>query len=230
MSGTRLQMQCQTKDGTEARDVTVAELVIAGWAGRDAAAMEAHIAELAAIGVPRPAETPTFYRVAASLLTTDKAIQVAGGASSGEAETVLFALDDGPWVGLGSDHTDREAETHGITLAKQMCAKPVAPALWRFADVAAHWDRLVLRSHAVEGGQRRLYQEGEVAGLLRPEALVERLTGGKVLPVGWAMFGGTMPVIGEIAPADSFELELEDPVLDRRIIHRYEVQALPVAG
>lgn len=39
-----------------------------------------------------------------------------------------------------------------------------------------------------------------------------------------------MPVIGEITPADAFELELEDPVLDRKITCRYEVHALPVAG
>lgn len=50
--------------------VPVDTLVIAGWTGRDAAAVEAHIAELEAIGVPRPATVPCFYRVAAGLLTT----------------------------------------------------------------------------------------------------------------------------------------------------------------
>ena len=46
----------------------VKELVIAGWTGRDVAALEKHIRELEAIGVKRPKTTPIFYRVAASLL------------------------------------------------------------------------------------------------------------------------------------------------------------------
>ncbi len=39
-----------------------------------------------------------------------------------------------------------------------------------------------------------------------------------------------MLVIGEATPTDAFALELEDPVLDRKITCRYEVHALPVAG
>ena len=53
-------------------------LVVAGWAARDEAAVRHHIAELAALGVRPPREVPLFYRVAASLLTTDDAVQVAG--------------------------------------------------------------------------------------------------------------------------------------------------------
>ena len=30
------------------------------------------------------------------------------------------------WVGVGSDHTDREVETYGVTVSKQMCDKPIA--------------------------------------------------------------------------------------------------------
>jgi hypothetical protein len=49
--------------------------------------------------------------------------------SSGEAEFVLYQLDDGLWLGLGSDHTDRKAETVDVTLSKQMCARPVGSTL-----------------------------------------------------------------------------------------------------
>ena len=38
------------------------ELVIAGWTGRDEAALRKHIEELAAIGVKPPKTTPIFYR------------------------------------------------------------------------------------------------------------------------------------------------------------------------
>ena len=37
------------------------ELVIAGWTGRDAARVEAHVRELEAEGIPRPPRTPMFY-------------------------------------------------------------------------------------------------------------------------------------------------------------------------
>ncbi len=59
-------------DGTRhARSLTVAprRLVVAGWTGRDPAAIEHHIAELEAIGVPRPSSVPLYYRVGANLLT-----------------------------------------------------------------------------------------------------------------------------------------------------------------
>ena len=42
----------------------IKSLVIAGWTGRNVAALEAHIKELEAIGVKRPKTVPIFYRVA----------------------------------------------------------------------------------------------------------------------------------------------------------------------
>lgn len=209
----------------------IEQLVIAGWTGRDAASLEKHIRELEAIGVARPRRTPIFYRVAASLLTTAPEIQAIGGDSSGEVEFVLVGLEDGLWVGVGSDHTDRKAETVGVTLSKQLCAKPLGPSLWRYAEVAPHWDRLLLRSYAGSGAKRRLYQEGAVSAMRRPEDLMRRYLGrAEQLPPGSAMFCGTLAVHGAIEPADAFELELEDPVLGRSLAHRYTVARLPMEG
>jgi hypothetical protein len=231
MSGATLEVVCETASGRELRTVRISALVIAGWTGRDKAAMEAHVAELEKLGVARPATMPVFYRVAASLLTTAAEIEVVGGASSGEVEVVLLALEDGLWVGVGSDHTDRKVEALGVTIAKQLCAKPVGATLWRFDDVVDHWDRLALRSHVIDGAGRRLYQDGRTAAQLRPGELIARYCGdGAALPAGTAMFCGTLPVIGEIAPAPVFDIELEDPVLGRVLCHRYGVRELPVAG
>jgi hypothetical protein len=206
----------------------VPDLVVAGWTGRDVAALEAHIRELEALGVKRPKRVPIFYRVAASLLTTAGTIEVLGPHSSGEAEYVLYALPDGLWVGLGSDHTDRKAETIGVSLSKQLCAKPVGATLWRYQDVAPHWDRLILRSFAHAAGERRLYQEGPVATMRPPEELIDLYAG--TLPAGTAMFCGTLAVHGGIAPADRFEMELEDPVLGRKLTHAYDIVTLPDEG
>ncbi|MCW5770589.1 MAG: DUF2848 domain-containing protein [Rhodospirillaceae bacterium] len=207
--------------------VAIDTLVIAGWTGRNQEALEKHIRELEELGVPRPKTTPIFYRVAAPLLTTADEIQVSGENTSGEAETVMFRLGDGLWFGLGSDHTDRKAETIGVSLSKQLCAKPVAPEVWRFDDIRPHWEKLVLRSWAWIGGARVLYQEGAVAAMRTPEDLMQRYGG---LAPGSAMFCGTLAVHGGIRPAQEFELELDDPVLTRSIRHKYRIAPLPVEG
>ena len=208
----------------------IKNLVIAGWTGRNVAALEAHIKELEAIGVKRPKTVPIFYRVARSLLTAENSIEVMADKSSGEVEFVLFALEDGLWVGLGSDHTDRKAETVGVTLSKQLCGKPVGDRLWRYDDVKPHWDKLTLRSFVPDGGKRRLYQEGPVTNMRAPEELIRLYTGGDKLPAGTAMFCGTFAVHGKISYSGTFEMELEDPVLGRKLTHGYKIVSLPDEG
>jgi len=206
----------------------VDHLVLAGWAGRNQAAVEAHIRELEALGTPRPTRTPVFYRVAASLLTTGTTIEVVGTETSGEVEFVLVQRHDGLWVGLGSDHTDRGLERVSVALAKQLCAKVVAPTLWRLEDLLPHWDDIALRSWAYRDGRREPYQNGTVAAILPPDQLQAKYAEfAGPLASGGAMFSGTIATIHEIAPADEFEMELHDPVLNRRLTHRYRIVTLP---
>jgi len=215
--------------GLRHQTVSVEHAVIAGWTGRDRAAVEKHIKELEVLGVKRPATTPIFYRVAASRLTTDDSIEVMGSASSGEVEFVLLQWQGRLWIGTGSDHTDREVEAYGVTVSKQMCEKPLAPQFWAFDDVAAHWDTLVLRSFATIAGKRTLYQEGSVAAMRHPEDLIARYAKSG-LAEGTLMFCGTLAVHGGLRPAERFEFELEDPVRGRKIHHGYSVVSLPNLG
>jgi hypothetical protein len=216
--------------GEQHRVTKIDDLVIAGWTGRDAATVEHHIAELEAIGVKRPRTVPSFYRVGANLLTTDLRLDMAGSDSSGEVEFVLFSLVDGLFVGIGSDHTDRTVEAYGVTVSKQMCPKPVGATLWPWSEVKDHWDRLVLRSWVTRDGQRALYQEGSVTKMLAPDDLIKRyLESDTALPVGTAMFCGTLPVIGAIGGGDLFEIELEDPIRKHSLKHGYHVRSLAYA-
>jgi hypothetical protein len=209
----------------------IQRLVIAGWTGRNVDALEAHIRELEALGVKRPKTVPIFYRNAASLLTTAPAIECIGNKSSGEIEFVLYSLDDGLWLGIGSDHTDRKAETIAVTLSKQMCAKPVGPTLWRYDEVKPHWDKLVLRSFVSgDGVARRSYQEGSVTNMRSPEELIRLYSGGDALPQGTAMFCGTFAVHGGMSYSGTFDMEMEDPVLGRKLTHSYRVVELPDEG
>ncbi len=213
--------------GEEAVAVRVSDLVIAGWTGRDPAAVEKHIAELEALGVGRPAATPVFYRAAATRLTTADRIEVSGHASSGEVEFVLLGWGGRLWIGVGSDHTDRDVETYNVTVSKQMCDKPIASRFWPFDDVSAHWDRLILRSHILENGERKLYQQGEVSAMRHPLDLISRYSG-STLDDGTLMFCGTLPAIGGIRAAGQFDFELEDPLRHEKISHCYRLRSLPM--
>ena len=206
----------------------ISTAVIAGWTGRDKAALEKHIKELEELGVPRPASTPIYYRVAAARLTTADAIESTGPDSSGEVEFMILKAGGRRFLGIGSDHTDRKVETYNITVSKQMCDKPVAAELWALDEVLPHWDKLVLRAYAVIGGTRALYQEGSVAAMLPPLDILAGYDG--PFEGGAAMFCGTLAAHGGIRPAERFEFEIEDPVLGRTIRHGYDVIVLPVLG
>ncbi len=209
--------------------ITINDLVIAGWTGRDVGALEEHIRELEQLGVPRPGSVPCFYRVSAANLTTASRIECLGDQSSGEVEFLLVGTEDGMLIGLGSDHTDRNIETMSVPVSKQMCAKPVSPVMWRFESVADHFDQLILRSWVTEEDRVQLYQEGPVSAMRSPADLIGLyLDGASLLPSGMAMYCGTLAAIGGIRPARHFRMELEDPVLDRRIGHAYDIHTLPV--
>jgi hypothetical protein len=200
----------------------VKQLVIAGWTGRDEAALRKHIRELEEIGVKAPKTTPIFYRVAATLFTHADEIQVSGPDTSGEVEFVLLQADSGLRVAVGSDHTDRKAETLGVSLSKQRCAKPVSRQSWAYEEVKPHWERLVLRAWT----DGELYQEGPVTAMRSPEDLLARYP----LKPGWAMFCGTLAAKGGIRPGTAFRMELEDPLRKRKLSHEYRIEVLPVEG
>ena len=230
MSGMTIDVLVHAGGTATRQQVTVNRLVIAGWTGRDPVARDKHIAEREALGIPRPATTPIYYEVAARRLTTSDAIEVSGADSSGEVEFVLVKAGGRLLLGVGSDHTDRKVETYNITVSKQICDKPVAPELWLVDDVLAHWDQLVLRAYATIGGERVLYQEGALSGMLAPADLIARRYGEAGLPEGTAMFGGTFAAKGGIRPADRFAYELVDPVLNRSIRHGYAIEQRVIAG
>jgi hypothetical protein len=226
---TELEFEFHDRSGSRRDKVGIGSVIIAGWTGRDPRKVREHIDELAALGVAPPSSTPCFYRVGVEMLTTAPTIDCLGATSSGEAEYVMVVTASGEWwVGLGSDHTDRAVESYSIPVSKQMCPKPVAPALWRFEDVAPHWDQLELRAFVEEDGVVVPYQQGTLAAMLRPHDTVEAYARqGQALPLGSLMFGGTLPVIGGLRPCQSFSMELRDPVLDRSINHHYDARWLP---
>lgn len=222
-----LSFELQSSEPVHTLEARIGQFVVAGWAGRDRAAIDHHIEELAAIGVPRPSAVPLYYRVAANQLTQEGCIQVVGPDTSGEVEVLVFACGGELYVSLTSDHTDRKLEAHSVALSKQICAKPVARMAWRFDDVAEYWDELQVRSTIVENGKRVAYQEGALASLRDARDLIRGYSDNQMLPDGVAMSCGTVAVIGGIRPASIFHMVLHDARRGRAIEHEYQVEVLP---
>ncbi len=216
------------KAGTTAPiEIPVNRLYCVGYAGRDQAKVKEHIDELAKIGIPAPPRTPTVYPVSAYLLTDRPDITVQGGETSGEVEFTVFIQPGKTYISVGSDHTDRNLEKTNIEKSKQMCEKPVANRVWDFEEVQGHWDSLILRAWISGEKGKSLYQEGQVTALLPVSDLIKVVQRETDSPLdGAVIYSGTVPTHGGFAFAKAWDLELEDPVLKRSIIHHYEVAVL----
>jgi hypothetical protein len=106
----------------------VEQLIVAGCTGRDEAALRKHIRELEELGVRRtPSRSPVRTRA---------------------RWNSCCSPGHGLWVTVGFDHTNRKAETIGVSLSKQLCAKVIGKDAWRYDEVKDHWEALVLRSCA----------------------------------------------------------------------------------
>lgn len=207
-------------------ELEIEHLFVAGWTGRDRAAVEHHIEELKALGVAPPSQVPLFYRVSGSLLTQQTAVEVLGAGTSGEVEPLLLQSDGEVWIGLASDHTDRDLETHSVAYSKQSCPKPVAQEVWQLDSVADHLDELILRCEIEEGGAWVVYQEGRLSNI---QPLAE-LIGASGFGDNAAMLCGTLGAIGGVRPAQQYRMTLEDPVLGKRITMAYAVTPLPIVA
>lgn len=207
-------------------DANIQHLYVAGWTGRDSGAVQHHIDELAEIGIAPPSKVPLYYRVSDNLLTHQDVVEVVGKTSSGEIEPMLLLLEGQLWLGLASDHTDRELEAYSVAASKQACVKPAAQNIWKFDDVKDHLDQLELSCEVFEDGDWVSYQQGSLAAI-RP--LAELLKGAD-MPDQSAMLCGTLGAKGGVRPAEQYRMRLSDPVLNRSIELNYSVRTLPIVA
>ena len=209
-------------DGVE-RVFAPEALVVIGYAGRDRAAVEHHIDELAELGVPRPASIPLFMVFPPRLISQAPSITVAGSESSGEAEIVVVVDGDEVFVTVGSDHTDRVLEAVDIVASKGVCPKPVATTGWPADVVGDRWADLTLSSR-IDGGV--VYQDGSAGANRPPLELAAAIPWAGPRPGCFAAFTGTVPVIGDIRPSESFAAELAGPGLEP-VELSYRVETVP---
>ncbi len=168
--------------------------IVAGYTGRDTHAVQEHIDELAAIGIAPPPHVPMFYPVPSSSLSTASTLTVSGERTSGEVEPLYIRHNGRYFLGLASDHTDRELEAVDIPQSKAACPKPVSTEVIEITD---------LSTLSLDGARARswvdgeLYQDGTLANLRTPANVIELLleNQGKNLE-DFLCLGGTLPVIG----------------------------------
>lgn len=195
--------------------------IVAGYTGRDMAAVQHHIDELAAIGVAPPPEVPMFYPVPAELYSTAGEHEESENLTSGEIEPLYIRHNGTYYLGIGSDHTDRDLETHDIGDSKRACPKPVSSQVVRIDDLGTlSLDDCMARSW-VDG---TLYQEGTLNGIRKPadvvELLLERTNVGEK---DFLCLGGTLPLLGGIfTKGRVWRLELLFPD-GAKLEHTYEM-------
>jgi len=205
---------------------TPQRVLLAGYTGRDRAVVQRHIDELAAQGIPAPAEVPIVYP--GRELQVNGELSAGSGWSSGEVEFVLLITRAGILVGVGSDHTDRTLEQSAMVPAKQAFPKVVAKAVWPLEALLPEWDQLVLDSWLSRGQRRLQYQEGPLAEIMKPEDLLQLVDAEDRRP-GLALFSGTVPSLRPAPRTGHWRFQGELVTSSGRKLSRceYEYEAAP---
>ena len=219
--------------GRSELDFPVARILDAGFTGKNREGAMKHVEELKAHGVAAPDRIPAYFAVTRELVTTDDEIEVLGDDTSGEVEVVFLFKGADTYIGVGSDHTDRELEKDSIPKSKVICPKVLSREVWKLADVKPHFERLKLRSWIEADGQRTLYQEGSLADFLTVDdflAGVRSVVKDGSLD-GMVLYMGTMPSLGgQLLFSPTFEGRLSDEVLGRELSFRYGIRPMDWLG
>ena len=210
------------------RNVEVTHLLNAGYAGREQNEVQAHIEELALLGVPGPATTPALYPVSPYLAQQASEVRVQHGRTSGEAEWAMVITEDGVLLTVACDHTDRDLEVHGVAWSKNASPDVLGRKAWRLDDVRDHLDRITLKGWVGEGDEAdTLIQDSTLGALLTPDYWLEVLSERGLNQPGTVLISGTVAMTGGVDQfARSWKVEMTDPVTGHSIEAAYIVEQM----
>lgn len=213
------------------RTIEVGWLFNAGYAGRDSAAVQAHVDELSELGVPAPDTVPTLYPLSSLLARQDDVVQVPHGRTSGEAEWALVVggSPDDLLVLAACDHTDRSLEVHGVAWSKQSAPDVLGDRAWRWDRVADRFDDFTLKAWVTHDHDEQLISDGSPGDLLSPAYWIDRLEEAGLLRPGTVLLSGTIPMLEGVDQfAEGWRVELTDPAgTTSRAAYRVEQLAEP---
>jgi hypothetical protein len=214
-------------DGTT-KEVQVKHLLNAGYAGREQEEVQAHIAELAELGVPGPATTPALYPVSPYLAQQVSEVRVQHARTSGEAEWAMIITDEGVLLTVACDHTDRELEVHGVAWSKNASPDVLGRKAWRLDDVRDHLDKITLKGWVGAGvTPDTLIQDSSLEALLTPDYWLEVLTERGLNEAGTVLISGTVAMTSGVDQfARSWKVEMTDPVTGLSVDAQYVVEKM----
>lgn len=199
-------------------------VILAGFTASDPQKARAHIDELRREGIVVPDRIPWFGTVSHERLSTAASLDVGGAAAtSGEVEAVLLVHESGWYLGVGSDHTDREREKRDMEAAKADFLKILAPRVWPYDAVRSEWDTLEISSRVRLKDAWQPYQHARLGDLLPPERILEHLGAG--VGPGTAVFLGTIPTLGGLVFGDAFAGALTRPQTGERLEFCYGIES-----
>lgn len=215
----------ETLKGTKELSLQLNNLLVVGFAGKDIEKTMEHIRELEEEGIKCPKSVPVLYQCSKELLTTSDTIEVIGPKTSGEVEYLILVHEGTYYIGVGSDHTDRELEAVSIHKSKQLCLKPFATTFWPYEEIKDHFDNIKLKSTQIINGQTIDYQHGLTSDLLSLDTIINTLK--KEVDIENSLiFTGTVPLSNGFQYGESFSCELIDEKLNRTIDLSYKIQII----
>lgn len=224
----KMNFKLNRKSGIENINVDYDELFVIGYAGRDMEKTMEHIKELEEqLGVAPPTRIPTIFECSHELLTQEKDIKFIGDLTCGEVEYVILKSVENIYIGLGSDHTDRDLESVSVPKAKQVCPKPIALELWDYKEVKDHWDEIKLISYQTIDGKEIEYQNGTLADILPVETILSELTERVGEIKNAVIYSGTVPLLKGFEYGKAFRCIMQDDVLNRKIEFNYNLDIIP---
>ena len=207
--------------GEENVNIDFDQLLVIGFAGRNIEKTMEHIRELEEqLGVPAPKQIPTIFECSL------EDIKFVGNKTSGEVEYIIVKSGEKIYIGLGSDHTDRELESVSIPKAKQVSPKPIAGELWDYEEVKDHWDQIRLVSYQTINGEEVKYQDGTLSDILPVEKILSVLTERIGNIDNSIIYSGTVPVLDGFKYGDNFRSLMIDEALNRSIEFNYNVNVI----
>lgn len=214
-----------TKDGKKTLSVDIKNLMVVGFSGKDIAKTMEHIKELEKEGVKCPKDVPVPYQCDPQIVTRKPVIDVIGGKTSGEAEYLILCHAGKFYIGIGSDHTDRDLEAVSIHKSKQLCLKPCSEEFWDYEEVKDHLSALRIVSTQVVDGETVEYQNGVAGDMLPFDTLLEKVKAEAPLE-DCLIYTGTVPLLHGFKFGSTFSCELIDDALGRSLSLSYDVRVI----